>query len=231
MLPRTMRERSQGLVLALAVIGAIALVAGAAVGLASPAGDAPRPSAPAVPHVNHVFIIVLENENADSTFGKHTAAPYLARQLRARAPSSPTTTRSGTRASTTTSPWSAVRRPTRRPRPIARSIRTSSPGRRPQTVSTAAPGACTRRRWPPSPTSCRARATPGRATWTASTGRRRRARTSAAVIPRSTPMTTPATRRGRRPVRGSPQPVRVLPFDHRLTHLRRARRRLRAPEP
>ena len=82
MLPRTMRERSQGLVLALAVIGAIALVAGAAVGLASPAGDAPRPSAPAVPHVNHVFIIVLENENADSTFGKHTAAPYLARQLR-----------------------------------------------------------------------------------------------------------------------------------------------------
>jgi phosphatidylinositol-3-phosphatase len=82
MLPRTMRERSQGLVLALAVIGATALVGGAAVGLASPAGDAPRPSAPAVPHLNHVFIIVLENENEDSTFGKHTAAPYLARQLR-----------------------------------------------------------------------------------------------------------------------------------------------------
>ena len=75
MLPRTMRERSQGLVLALAVTGTIALVAGAAVGLAGPAGGAPRASAPAVPHLNHVFVIVLENENADSTFGPHTPRP------------------------------------------------------------------------------------------------------------------------------------------------------------
>ena len=96
MLPRTMRERSQGFVLALAVTGMIALVAGAAVGLAGPAGGAPRASAPAVPHVNHVFIVVLENENADSTFGPHTAAPYLAQHSGARAPSCPTTTRSGT---------------------------------------------------------------------------------------------------------------------------------------
>jgi hypothetical protein len=71
------------LVLALAVTGMIALVAGAAVG-AGPAGGAPRASAQAVPHVNHVFIIVLENENADSTFGPDTAAPYLAHTLRSR---------------------------------------------------------------------------------------------------------------------------------------------------
>ena len=82
MLAAAMRERNQGLGLARAVIGAIALVAGAAVGLAGPAGGAPLASAPAVPHLNHVFIIVLENENADSTFGANTAAPYLAQQLR-----------------------------------------------------------------------------------------------------------------------------------------------------
>ena len=67
-----MRERSRGLVLALAVTGMIALVAGAAVGLAGPAGGAPRASAPPVPHLNHVFVVVLENENADSTFGPHS---------------------------------------------------------------------------------------------------------------------------------------------------------------
>jgi hypothetical protein len=63
-------------------MGAIALVACSASWLAGPAGGAPRASAPTVPHVNHVFIIVLENENADSTFGEHTAAPYLAHRLR-----------------------------------------------------------------------------------------------------------------------------------------------------
>jgi hypothetical protein len=35
----------------------------------------------AVPKVNHVFIVVLENENADSTFGPDTAIPYLAQTL------------------------------------------------------------------------------------------------------------------------------------------------------
>ena len=43
-----MRERSRGLVLALAVTGMIALVAGAAVG-AGPAGGAPPASATPVP--------------------------------------------------------------------------------------------------------------------------------------------------------------------------------------
>jgi hypothetical protein len=38
-------------------------------------------AAAAVPQVNHVFIITLENENADSTFGPDTAIPYLANTL------------------------------------------------------------------------------------------------------------------------------------------------------
>ena len=68
---------------ALAAIGAAALLAGTAVGLARPAGGAPlATSAPPVPHVNHVFVIVLENENAKTTFGPNTAAPYLAHTLR-----------------------------------------------------------------------------------------------------------------------------------------------------
>jgi hypothetical protein len=35
-----------------------------------------------VPHVKHVFIIVLENENADQTFGPTTQIPYLADTLK-----------------------------------------------------------------------------------------------------------------------------------------------------
>jgi hypothetical protein len=37
---------------------------------------------PPVPKVNHVFIIVLENENADQTFGPNTQIPYLAQDLK-----------------------------------------------------------------------------------------------------------------------------------------------------
>jgi phosphatidylinositol-3-phosphatase len=39
-------------------------------------------SARPVPHVNHVFIVVIENENAAKTFAKNTDAPYLAQHLR-----------------------------------------------------------------------------------------------------------------------------------------------------
>jgi phosphatidylinositol-3-phosphatase len=42
-------------------------------------------SAPAeVPHYDHVFIVVLENENAGSTFGQNTPIPYLANTLTAK---------------------------------------------------------------------------------------------------------------------------------------------------
>src|SRR5262249_1824236 len=37
-----------------------------------------------VPHYNHVFIVVLENENASSTFGDKTEIPYLANTLTAK---------------------------------------------------------------------------------------------------------------------------------------------------
>src|SRR5262245_41055416 len=33
------------------------------------------------PPINHVFVIVLENEGYDTTFGPQSAAPYLAKTL------------------------------------------------------------------------------------------------------------------------------------------------------
>jgi phosphatidylinositol-3-phosphatase len=55
-------------ILAAAVLGAVA----------------PAPVSAALPPVKHVFVILLENENADSTFGPESKAPYLARELPAR---------------------------------------------------------------------------------------------------------------------------------------------------
>jgi len=54
---------------------AAALAAGVIGAFSAPAGAA-------VPHVNHVFIVVLENENAADTFGPNTEIPYLAQTLR-----------------------------------------------------------------------------------------------------------------------------------------------------
>jgi phosphatidylinositol-3-phosphatase len=52
----------------------VALIATAA--SAAPAGAQPR--------IRHVFVLILENENADSTFGPGSAAPYLANTLTSR---------------------------------------------------------------------------------------------------------------------------------------------------
>jgi hypothetical protein len=41
----------------------------------------PAAGSAALPPIKHVFVIVLENENADSSFGANTKAPYLARGL------------------------------------------------------------------------------------------------------------------------------------------------------
>jgi hypothetical protein len=43
----------------------------------------PAPASPAVkrPPIHHVFVIVLENESASTTFGPHSPAPYLAKTL------------------------------------------------------------------------------------------------------------------------------------------------------
>src|SRR6476659_8033296 len=45
----------------------------------SATADAPHVSG--VPHVRHVFIVVLENEDAAATFGDNTEIPYLAKTL------------------------------------------------------------------------------------------------------------------------------------------------------
>ena len=54
---------------------AIALVAALACLLVQAA------SASALPNIKHVFIVVLENENYDTTFGKDSQAPYLSKTL------------------------------------------------------------------------------------------------------------------------------------------------------
>src|SRR5262245_34849677 len=63
---------------ALALAGAcLAVLAGLAVQGAELAAAA----ATRLPQIRHVFVIVLENQNYSTTFGKGSAAPYLAHQL------------------------------------------------------------------------------------------------------------------------------------------------------
>jgi phosphatidylinositol-3-phosphatase len=59
--------------------GALALVLVAVIALL--AGSAGARAATGLPHVRHVFVIVLENEGFESTFGEPAADPYLARTL------------------------------------------------------------------------------------------------------------------------------------------------------
>jgi phosphatidylinositol-3-phosphatase len=60
----------------------LALAALVGIGTAG-AGGAPVAKAhKQPPHLKHVFIIVLENENADTTFGPKSDAPYLSKTLR-----------------------------------------------------------------------------------------------------------------------------------------------------
>jgi hypothetical protein len=66
--PRRARVRRAALVAALTIVAALA-------------GGVAQASAK-VPYVKHVFIVVLENENASTTFGPHTQAPYLAQTLK-----------------------------------------------------------------------------------------------------------------------------------------------------
>jgi hypothetical protein len=59
---------------------AIWLAAAAAFSLVAP----PAVGAASLPPIRHVFLIVLENESADLTFGKNSPAPYLAHDLPAK---------------------------------------------------------------------------------------------------------------------------------------------------
>src|ERR1700736_5933940 len=64
-------------------LAAIAVGAGA-LGLAMSASSALASSKFKLPHVRHVFVILLENEGYAKTFGTPSADPYLAETLRAR---------------------------------------------------------------------------------------------------------------------------------------------------
>ncbi len=46
--------------------------------------SAPTPAAPSVPHIGHVFLLVLENEDYENSFGADSPATYLAKTLPAR---------------------------------------------------------------------------------------------------------------------------------------------------
>jgi phosphatidylinositol-3-phosphatase len=72
-----MRTRLLAALAAAAVLGALTATAVLAVLAAAP-GSA------RVPYFKHVFIVVLENENASSTFGRNSEAPYLAHTLKRR---------------------------------------------------------------------------------------------------------------------------------------------------
>jgi hypothetical protein len=69
------------LICGLAVLAAPAPAARTAAPAARPGAASDRASGARMPPIHHVFTIVLENESASSTFGRHSPAPYLARTL------------------------------------------------------------------------------------------------------------------------------------------------------
>jgi phosphatidylinositol-3-phosphatase len=64
------------------VIRRVALVAVLAAAAALGGGVAQAPAK--VPYFKHVFVVVLENENASTTFGPNSQAPYLAKTLKSK---------------------------------------------------------------------------------------------------------------------------------------------------
>ena len=182
-----------------------------------------------MPHVNHVFIIVLENENADSTFGPHTAAPYLAHTLRGQGAFLPNYYAIGHESLDNYIAMVSGQAPNTQTQADCMVYTNFKPGT-PTSDGQYRGTGCVY----PAPVATIANQLEAAGhTWKGymddMKGTRRLARTSTAAIPRSARGRHP-DRRGRRPVRGSPQPLRLLPLDHRLADLRPARRRLRTPE-
>ncbi|HEX3362972.1 MAG TPA: hypothetical protein VHS74_18410, partial [Solirubrobacterales bacterium] len=66
----------------MAGVAAVALVVAAVAVMATSGGASAQTPKP--PRIGHVFVIVLENQNYESTFGDPAADPYLARTLPAR---------------------------------------------------------------------------------------------------------------------------------------------------
>src|SRR5690349_24994868 len=76
--PKSRRATTRGDVPMRSFLTTTLLCVLAALASAMPAGAAP------LPKIGHVFVIVLENENADVSFGPDSPAPYLAEGLPAR---------------------------------------------------------------------------------------------------------------------------------------------------
>ncbi len=68
----------------LAAAVAFAVVAAGVPPALAPGGSSGSSGPPTVPHFKHVFIVVLENEDADASFGHQSPAPYLAKRLTAK---------------------------------------------------------------------------------------------------------------------------------------------------
>jgi len=69
--------RLTGALVALLAIAGLGAASSSSAGITAATGDPP-------PHIKHIFVIVLENEGFDSTFGPNSEAPYLANNLRRR---------------------------------------------------------------------------------------------------------------------------------------------------
>src|SRR5579872_183127 len=67
-----------------AIIAAAAVVAVATGAMAQSRAASRKATSVAPPRIRHVFLLVLENEGYDTTFGKPSRAPYLADTLRRR---------------------------------------------------------------------------------------------------------------------------------------------------
>jgi hypothetical protein len=67
--------------LLLVAMGALAAIAALAVALSLSSGSAGAARQFKLPHVRHVFVIVLENEDYATTFGEPASDPYLAKTL------------------------------------------------------------------------------------------------------------------------------------------------------
>ena len=137
----------------------------------SPRGSPSACSAPgpprraaASPHVNHVFIVVLENEDAADTFGPDTEIPYLAQTLTSQGAFVPNYYATGHLSLDNYISMVSGQAPNLITQADCPSVPTSSRACRARTASTSARAACTRPACRTSPPSSRATATPGRAT-------------------------------------------------------------------
>jgi phosphatidylinositol-3-phosphatase len=66
------------------MLASLGLAAGAAAPESPPAAPSPHAAHEMLPPIRHVFVLLLENQSYEATFGSRSAAPYLARTLPAR---------------------------------------------------------------------------------------------------------------------------------------------------